>query len=154
MMMKEEDYTEKIVRKIYSKQLPELVLFVVHTIGNVGKVERVDLTDKGEFLQCAISEIREGQTFKPHKHQPCQKTVYITQEAWVMIDGRMEVKLYDINDSYLETVILNSGDCLITFYGGHEYKCLRATTAYEFKNGPYFGQEYDKVFIKGVGNGK
>ena len=45
--------------------------------------------------------------------------------------------------------ILKDGDCSITLYGGHTYEALEeGTLVYEFKTGPYEGQELDKRFIE------
>ena len=47
----------------------------------------------------------------------------------------------------LETHILNAGDSSFTLEGGHTYEILEDDTlVYEYKTGPYEGQEKDKVF--------
>ena len=77
-----------------------------------------------------------------------EKTTNIAQESWVVIKGLVEVTFYDIDDTILDKVILNPGDVSITYRGGHNYKILSDDTlVYEFKTGPYLGQQYDKVFI-------
>ena len=44
--------------------------------------------------------------------------------------------------------ILNVGDCSITLEGGHTYTILENDTLiYEYKTGPYKGQENDKVML-------
>ena len=56
--------------------------------------------------------------------------------------------MYDLDDTILYTGILEPGDCSVSYYGGHNYMSLEDnTTVYEFKTGPYLGQELDKVFI-------
>ena len=73
----------------------------------------------------------------------------MTQESWVVIKGRVKVYLFDINDSVMETPILEPGDCSITLRGGHTYESLEeGTIVYEYKTGPYLGQKKDKVFIE------
>jgi len=71
----------------------------------------------------------------------------IAQESWVIIRGQVEVTLYDLDDEVLSSYVLNPGDISITLYGGHSYRVLEDTLAYEFKTGPYFGQALDKEFI-------
>jgi len=45
-------------------------------------------------------------------------------------------------------VILEDGDCLVLFRGGHSLEVLdKNTIMYEFKTGPYFGFEKDKETI-------
>jgi hypothetical protein len=72
----------------------------------------------------------------------------IAQESWVVISGSVEVSFYDTDGSLLEKQVINSGDCSMTFEGGHTYTILEDdTVVYEYKTGPYYGIEHDKVFI-------
>jgi len=73
----------------------------------------------------------------------------IAQESWVVIKGKVQLFFYDIDGTLLrDDLILNAGDASFTLYGGHTYKILEEDTiVYEYKTGPYEGQELDKVFI-------
>jgi hypothetical protein len=91
-----------------------------------------------------------GKTFKPHKHIEKERNYpnKIAQESWVVIKGRVKCKFYDIDDTLIAEPILEAGDASFTLYGGHNYEILEdATIVYEYKTGPYEGQELDKVFI-------
>ena len=67
----------------------------------------------------------------------------------MVIQGSVKVDYYDLDDSLLESVILNEGDCTITLRGGHNYTSLDENTlVYEFKTGPYLGLDFDKEFLK------
>ena len=137
------------MEKIYSKVDPELITHMVIRSHQID-AGRADLVDSKQSLQCSALNMTEGQTFKPHKHifRPLLMENYITQEAWVIVRGMVMVKMYDIDDSELEWFILHEGDCVITLRGGHNYICLQHNTlVYEFKTGPYLGQELDKEFI-------
>lgn len=112
------------------------------------KQERQDISCPHEFLQVAALKLPLDKTFKPHQHLAGIKETKITQEAWVVIRGKVEVYYYDMDGEFLELTRLNAGDVSITFYGGHNYLSLEEDTlVYEFKTGPYLGQEKDKVFI-------
>ena len=55
---------------------------------------------------------------------------------------------YDIDGTLLTTSDLLPGDASMTFQGGHNYLILEDdTVVYEYKTGPYQGQELDKVFL-------
>lgn len=110
---------------------------------------RVNFTDHSEFLQIAGLRLSSGDTFRPHKHLPLDRTTSITQESWVVIRGVVIASLFDIDDSLLADVPLQAGDLSVTFYGGHTYRCVEDALVYEFKTGPYLGVERDKVFIEG-----
>jgi len=108
------------------------------------------VADDNEFLQLATLRMNKGHTFKPHRHiwkhttRPC----VIAQESWVVIQGSVECSFYDIDGTFLEKQIIRKGDCSMTFEGGHTYTILEDdTVVYEYKTGPYTGQQQDKVFI-------
>ena len=71
----------------------------------------------------------------------------IAQESWVVLKGKIEVNFYDTNGLLLQSEILGAGDVSITLYGGHGYKILEDSIAFEFKSGPYLGKDLDKKFI-------
>ena len=134
--------------KVYSKKDPSKLLHLVHRITEI--VDRTNVADDNQFLQLATLRLNAGKTFKPHQHV-WKKPLYqntIAQESWVIIQGSVEVSFYDIDGSLLEKVVINRGDCSMTFEGGHTYTILEDdTVVYEYKTGPYYGQEQDKVFI-------
>ena len=111
--------------------------------------ERTELVDADNFIQCAYLRMDKGKTFRPHKHiwkEPSFDEM-IAQESWVVIRGCVKVYFYDTDMTLLETHILNAGDSSFTLEGGHTYEILEdSTIVYEYKTGPYEGQEKDKVF--------
>ena len=135
--------------KIYSKVKPGTLLHMVNKLEDIEG--RTDIAPESEFLQLATLKMEKGKTFKPHKHilKDGEKEV-IAQESWVVIKGAVIVKMYDLDDALIATPILKAGDCSMTFQGGHTYEILEDDTiVYEYKTGPYKGQENDKEFING-----
>ena len=62
--------------------------------------------------------------------------------------GSILVTYYDTDGTLLEKVTLNTGDISFTLEGGHTYEIMEDDTlVYEYKTGPYEGQEKDKVFL-------
>lgn len=134
---------------IHSKIHPEIIL---HAISRKSEIEagREDLIDSREFLQCAALKLPKGKTFKAHRHiwKRTANVPRIAQESWVVIRGMVKVFMYDLDDKLLHTDILVAGDASFTFQGGHNYEIMEDDTiVYEFKTGPYHGQQNDKVFI-------
>ena len=134
--------------KIKSK-VKDAVLHLVYRPDDEAEM-RTELVDPAQFIQCSYLKMNEGQTFKPHKHiwkTPNYKRV-IAQESWVVIRGSVKVFFYDVDGELLETHILNAGESSFTLEGGHTYEILEDhTLVYEYKTGPYEGQELDKVFL-------
>ena len=111
---------------------------------------RKDLISANQFLQCSSLRLNNNQTVRPHQHfwnDGPQKQ--IAQERWVVIQGLVLCKYYDIDGKPLTEVVIDEGDASFTLEGGHTYVALCADTmVYEFKTGPYEGQEKDKVFLQ------
>ena len=134
------------MKKIYSRVNPNILL---HLINRLSEIEgRTDVAPTEEFLQLATLRMSKNQTFKPHKHISLIKETNIAQESWVVIKGSVKCIFYDLDDTVIAEPILYPGDCSMTFRGGHNYLILEEdTVVYEFKTGPYLGQEFDKKFI-------
>jgi hypothetical protein len=134
------------MEKIYSKVDPKVLL---HLINRLNEIEgRTDVAPEEEFLQLATLKMSKNQTFKPHKHISLVKETNIAQESWVVIKGSVKCIFYDLDDTIIAEPILYPGDCSMTFRGGHNYLILEEDTiVYEYKTGPYLGQEFDKKFI-------
>jgi len=137
------------MEKIYSKVEPNKLLHMVNRLSDIEG--RTNLIPEDNFIQCASLKMEKGQTFPPHKHiiknrhYPNQ----ISQESWIVIKGKVKCIFYDIDNTIIATPILKEGDASFTLYGGHTYEILdEDTIVYEYKTGPYEGQNLDKKFIK------
>jgi cupin fold WbuC family metalloprotein len=138
------------MEKIYSKTEPGTLLHLVYRLEEMNG--RTNISPDNEFLQLASIQMHEGQTFKPHKHITVEKITNIAQESWLVIRGRVKCIFYDLDDTIIAEPVLLPGDCSMTFRGGHNYLCLEeGTLVYEYKTGPYLGQEMDKQFINNPG---
>ncbi len=134
--------------KIYSKVQPNLLLHVIYRFDDFDG--RQEIIPSDNFIQCSSLKMDNGKTFPPHKHIKKNRHYkeQIAQESWVVIQGKVKCIFYDIDDTILETPILNKGDASFTLYGGHTYEILEDNTVvYEYKTGPYEGQKLDKEFI-------
>jgi len=134
---------------IYSKVQPAKLLHIINRFNEI-KPRREDIVPRDQFLQMATIKMEEFQTFRPHRHVWGHfDDVRICQEAWVVLTGKVQVILYDLDDSILrDDIVLYPLDNSITIEAGHNYKALCPdTTVLEFKIGPYRGQALDKEFI-------
>jgi hypothetical protein len=113
--------------------------------GYIGKRECECLPEKDLKYMGSFKD----KTFKPHKHiWKEQKRNVIAQESWVVLQGSVKCIFYDLDNTILSTEFLYPGDASFTLEGGHNYEILEDNTlVYEYKTGPYEGQELDKIFI-------
>lgn len=137
------------MEKFYSRVNPEALLHQVHRLDEV-TAGRKDLVHQRQYLQCAILNLDQHTTFRPHKHiwTINDSSERIPQESWVVIRGRVQCTFYDLDDTVIGMPILGPGDASFTFQGGHNYYILEPdTVVYEYKTGPYRGVELDKEFL-------
>ena len=130
---------------IYSKVEPDKLLHIINRLDEVDG--RSELVPADNFIQCASLRMDEGTTFRPHKHIKKDRRYreQIAQESWVVIRGSVQCIFYDLDDTVLAKPILKAGDASFTLGGGHNYLILEDdTVVYEYKTGPYEGQEFDK----------
>ena len=136
------------MKKIYSKIEKNKILHIIVRKNEINP-GREDLISEDNFIQCSRLNLKKGTTFKPHKHiwKESNRNV-IAQESWVVLQGSVKCIFYDIDDTILSNEILYVGDASFTLEGGHNYEILEDNTlVYEYKTGPYEGQELDKKFI-------
>lgn len=136
------------MEKIYSKSEERKLLHIIVRKEDMTS-GRNDIVPSNNFIQCSTLNMKDGTTFRPHKHIWKERTRnVIAQESWVVIQGKVKGIFYDLDDTILQEVILNPGDASFTLEGGHNYLILEDNTlVYEYKTGPYEGQELDKTFI-------
>lgn len=139
------------MEKIYSKLNPDYLLHIVYRFEDF-KDGREDVIDPNYFIQCSALKLKDGHTFKPHKHiwKTTGHMETRAEESWVVIQGMVKCVFYDTDDKIIATPILTAGDASFSLRGGHTYEILQDNTiVYEMKTGPYLGQEFDKEFIDG-----
>ena len=136
------------MEKIYSKVQPERLLHIINRLEDIEG--RQDIVPVDNFIQCATLKMENGKTFPPHKHITKDRhyNEQIAQESWVVMNGAVICKFYDLDDTLISEPVLKPGDASFTLYGGHTYEILENDTiVYEYKTGPYEGQKLDKVFL-------
>lgn len=87
-----------------------------------------------------------GHEIKPHVHNLIARDVRVTQEVLHVIEGKLEITLYNDRQEFLTSRILNPGDTILLAYGGHGIRVLEACKVLEVKQGPYAGRD-DKEFF-------
>lgn len=136
------------MKRIYSKVEPEKLLHIVVRLEEIKG--RTQLVPDDNFIQCSSMKMQNGKTFRPHRHIIKSRTYdkQIAQESWVVISGKVRCIFYDLDNTIIATPVLHPGDASFTLYGGHTYEILEDNTVvYEYKTGPYEGQNLDKTFL-------
>lgn len=135
------------MKKIYSKVDTSKLISSVVSLDDITSY-RSDISPDSEFLQVSARNLNDKVFVKAHKHKSVLRETNITQEAWIVHRGKIKAMIYDINNNFLEEVIITDGGCIVLYNGGHSLTSLEENTIfYEIKTGPYFGYENDKEDI-------
>lgn len=135
------------ITKVYSVVDPETLLAILYK--PISTVSRVDITDRAAILQVAAIPFEDRIQVPPHIHKPISRETLGTDEAWVVMSGSILVNIYDLDENLIGSWTLDSGSLALTMKGGHSLTSLQSgTLVYEFKNGPYWGPNVDKIQIE------
>lgn len=133
--------------KIYSKT--GVLLNVICSVSDLYEgTNRIDVTAPAESLQLGIMRGTAGKVFAPHKHLDKVVGDVHVQEAFVVMKGKAQVRIFDLDDTPIGDYTINEGDVTILLAGGHSLMLEEDSIFYEFKTGPYEGQEKDKIWIQ------
>jgi hypothetical protein len=139
-----------MIKKIYSKNNPNILLNIIYfgePYAEISEKKCHEITEAEHFLQAICFDLPSGKIINPHKHNLQERKTDNTHEAFVVFKGCVELSIYDIDNRLLEKFILNDGDCSTIINGGHSIKVIKPTRLFEFKNGPFFGPEKDKMYF-------
>jgi mannose-6-phosphate isomerase-like protein (cupin superfamily) len=107
----------------------------------------------GEFSQqLAFMKHKKGKIIPPHVHNVVKREVHYTKEVLFIKKGRLRVDFYSIDQIYLESRILETGDVILLSEGGHGFEILEDLEMFEVKQGPYAGEQ-DKTRFTGINTG-
>lgn len=101
-----------------------------------------------DAIQVARMSYGKDKVVKPHLHKYHPRSLDYTQECVIVIKGKITFSFYDKDKVFLDKVILNPGDLIVSFAGYHGMEVLEDGTVYfEIKTGPFIGNDGDKEFM-------
>ena len=107
------------------------------------------LTKDKDLLQLGFINNKKNHHIKSHIHLKKPRIINYCTEVLLIEKGKVKIKFFDNNSSDIKKdKILNKGDIIILFQGGHGFKILEKTQIIEIKQGPYV-EGKDKKIIKG-----
>ena len=133
---------------IYSKKNKKKILGIIFKYKKISK-NRLNISPENEFIQASTQILKKNSIIDSHIHIKNKRIITSTQEIWLVLKGRLLIKIYDIDKKEIKSLILNKGDMYILFRGGHSFKVLVDNTEfYEIKNGPYRKNIKDIEYLK------
>lgn len=99
--------------------------------------------------QLAYMKHPAGKKIDAHIHNSIKREVFYTQEVLVIKKGLLRVDFYMEDKTYIESIMLQTGDIILLVSGGHGFECIEEVEMIEIKQGPYLGEQ-DKTRFGGV----
>jgi 5-deoxy-D-glucuronate isomerase len=84
----------------------------------------------------------------PHYHKATRREIDDLQQMFVMQRGVVDVQLFDDDGRLLREVRVAPGDAVVLIHGTHALKVVEGFQALSVKQGPFMGDEEDKVVVE------
>ena len=127
--------------KIYSKE--NSLLAAVIKLSDIN-IEKNFVTENEEEFQLASFNLVKDTKIERHHHPKQNRQIQNTSEVITVIEGSIEVSIYDENLEFVHKENLVSGETIALFRGGHEIEVKEDTKFIESKQGPYI-EDIDKI---------
>jgi len=95
------------------------------------------ITDNSNEFQLASFSLGENEVIERHHHPQQSRSILNTSEVLVLLEGQMQIEIYDKKLELVEEIILNTGDTIGFFGGGHGITLTRKCKFIEVKQGPF-----------------
>ena len=89
-----------------------------------------------------------GYQEEPHYHKAVRREIDDMQQMFVMQRGVVDIQLFTDDGELHKTVRLGPGDAIVLIHGVHALKVVEDFQAISVKQGPFIGDEEDKVAVK------
>ena len=94
-------------------------------------------TSKEATQQFGFMKHKKNYIIKPHKHNKRLTRILRTTEVILLLKGTLRVDIYNNDNKYLLSKIINERDIIMLVHGGHGFKVLQNVEMIEVKQGPY-----------------
>ena len=95
------------------------------------------ITSNDAEFQLASFNLSYDTVIERHYHPKQERKIKYTNEVLIVLDGELEVDIYDNEKNHIQTVNLKSLDTIALIDGGHGISFNSQTKFIEVKQGPY-----------------
>jgi hypothetical protein len=100
-------------------------------------------------FQFGLLAHKAGYAEEPHLHKPVPRQILDLQQMFVVQHGVVAVQLFSDEGALLREITLRPGDAIVLIHGVHAIRVIEDMQCISVKQGPFFGDEMDKVIVKG-----
>lgn len=101
----------------------------------------------GSSFQFGLLAHKAGYAEDPHYHKATRRTIDDLQQMFVVQRGSVDVQLFGNDGSLLREARLGAGDAIVLIHGVHAMRVIEDFQALTVKQGPFLGDEEDKVVV-------
>jgi hypothetical protein len=118
-------------------------------IWSTTRVERTTFFSPAESsFQFGLLAHEAGYREEPHYHKAVPRRIEDLQQMFVVQRGIVDVQLYTDDRELFRVVRLEPGDAIVLVHGIHAIEVIEDFQALSVKQGPFFGDEVDKVVVE------
>lgn len=99
-------------------------------------------------LQLGAFSRPKGFIEEPHSHAPIPRQIKNLEQVLFLTEGKVRISFYEKNGQAFQTEEIHGGDLIVLMDGIHGLELLEDTRGWSVKQGPFLGDEKDKVFLK------
>lgn len=103
-------------------------------------------TDNSEEFQLASFDLNKDEVIERHYHPEQKRNIRKTSEVIVVLDGKIQIEIYDNDLNFVYKDFLSFGDTVSLISGGHGLKIIDDSKFVEVKQGPFIPEEDKKRF--------
>ncbi len=118
---------------------------------NFSKDENTFFTDKNDEIQFGVLNYRKNYKTGAHYHGHIKSKKNRTDEILMFQKGSARIDFYNEVGAYIVSSVVNAGDIVIIYLGGHNIVYLEDTRIFMIKPGAYDSSS-DKTRIIGTNN--
>lgn len=100
-------------------------------------------------FQFGLLAHKAGHTEEPHLHKAAKRVITDLQQMFVVQRGVVAVQLFSDQGDLLREIELRAGDAIVLIHGVHAIRVVEDMQCISVKQGPFMGDEMDKVAVKG-----
>lgn len=104
-------------------------------------------SDAQSSLQFGLLAHEAGFIEPAHYHHPIKREISDLQQMLVVQRGVLAIEFYTPEGAKFREVVLNAGDAINLVHGVHAVRVIEDMQCVSVKQGPFFGDQLDKVNV-------
>ena len=131
--------------KIIRSKKGAVIAYIISNINNNESGTNFISMPEDPFQIAIIGNNKEYEVRK-HFHPENKKVIYCISECIIIRIGKVEIKFYDEDTTFISEYIAKSGDIVLFLKGGHSLYYAEKSMIIEIRQGPY-NKEFDKEYF-------